>query len=135
MENASKALIIAGAILISILLIGIGMFLYNAAQEPIGEAQGQMSEQAIQMFNSKFTNYSGSQRGSSVKSLLSTVITSNATDSSGRKVAVTYSGASVENSFDATKISTVVNNIVNNKTYNVELTYTGAIVSGITIKQ
>ena len=29
MENASKALIIAGAILISILIIGLGVFIYQ----------------------------------------------------------------------------------------------------------
>ena len=29
MENASKALIIAGAILLSILIIGLGMFIYQ----------------------------------------------------------------------------------------------------------
>ena len=29
MENASKALIIAGAILLSIAIIGIGMYVYN----------------------------------------------------------------------------------------------------------
>ena len=29
MENASKALIIAGAILLSILIIGMGMFIYR----------------------------------------------------------------------------------------------------------
>ena len=31
MENASKALIIAGAILLSIAIIGIGMYVYNNA--------------------------------------------------------------------------------------------------------
>ena len=31
MENASKALIIAGAILLSILIIGLGMFIYRQA--------------------------------------------------------------------------------------------------------
>ena len=30
MENASKALIIAGAILLAILIIGLGMFIYNS---------------------------------------------------------------------------------------------------------
>ena len=109
------------------------MFLYNAAQEPLGEAQGQMTEQAIQMFNSKFTNYSGEQRGSSVKSLLSTVITSNASDTSGREVKVTCSGAGVKNKADAGSISTVVNYITNSKTYTVKLKYTGALVSLITI--
>ena len=35
MENASKALIIAGAILLSILIIGLGMYIYNMAADAI----------------------------------------------------------------------------------------------------
>ena len=35
MENASKALIIAGAILISILLIAVSVYIYNASQDTI----------------------------------------------------------------------------------------------------
>ena len=42
MENASKALLIAGAILICILLIAIGMYIYNSAQGTIKTAAGQM---------------------------------------------------------------------------------------------
>ena len=38
MENASKALLIAGAILICILLIGVGMMVFNGAQNSIGGA-------------------------------------------------------------------------------------------------
>ena len=42
MENASKALIIAGAILISILLIAISMYIYNSAQGTIQNAGDKM---------------------------------------------------------------------------------------------
>ncbi len=35
MENASKALIIAGAILLSILIIGLGMFIYQKKQQEL----------------------------------------------------------------------------------------------------
>ncbi len=38
MENASKALIIAGAILISILLISLGIVMFNASKGPTGQA-------------------------------------------------------------------------------------------------
>lgn len=38
MENASKALIIAGAILLSILIIGLGMFIYQQASGAMGNA-------------------------------------------------------------------------------------------------
>ena len=38
MENASKALIIAGAILISILLISLGIMMFNASKSTTDQA-------------------------------------------------------------------------------------------------
>ena len=36
MENASKALIIAGAILLAILIISLGILIFNQAQDTVG---------------------------------------------------------------------------------------------------
>ena len=126
MENASKALIIAGAILIAILLIGIGMFLYQAAQQPISEAGAQMDEQAIRMFNSKFENYDGKQKGTSVKALISTVITSNSQDSDTRTVTVNGKSSSSD-------LSSLRSAVVDGKTYNVTIGFDdNGIVNAIT---
>ena len=57
MENATKALIIAGAVLISILLISVGIMVFNAANDPINQAQSSSEQQAVQMFNEAFTPY------------------------------------------------------------------------------
>ena len=57
MENASKALLIAGAILICILLIAIGMYIYNSAQSTIQTAAGQMGQQDKEMYNSMIKKY------------------------------------------------------------------------------
>ena len=79
MENASKALIIAGAILLSILIIGIGMFIYNQAQDQINSSAGQMSQEEVRVFNSQFKAYEGNRiSGSQVKQLL-TKLATNAT--------------------------------------------------------
>ena len=53
MENASKALIIAGAILLAILLISLGIMIFNQAQSVV-DGSG-MSEAELSTFNSKFT--------------------------------------------------------------------------------
>ena len=37
MENASKALIIAGAILLAILIIGLGIFIYRQAANTVSD--------------------------------------------------------------------------------------------------
>lgn len=70
MENASKALIIAGAILLSILIIGMGMFIFSRAQDQIFGAAANMSESEIETFNTKFENYAGKISGSQVKKLI-----------------------------------------------------------------
>lgn len=59
MENASKALIIAGAIILSVLLIVLGMYFYNQSSATKESAGSKMSELEIQEFNSEFENYVG----------------------------------------------------------------------------
>ena len=68
MENASKALIIAGAILLAILIISLGILIYNQASGVVNN--NAMSEVETQNFNQKFTQYEGnSVRGTTVRAL------------------------------------------------------------------
>lgn len=111
MENASKALIIAGAVLLAILLIGVGMLVFNAANKPISESTGQMDEQTVKMFNSKFTPYIGTNiSGSSVKTLLDTVVTSNGANPSNT-VKVTSTGGLATATYNTSSKKTTITNI------------------------
>ena len=74
MENASKALLIAGAILLAILIIAIGMFIYNSAQSTINNSMQSMSTQEVQAFNNEFMSFEGRQTGSNIKSMIGTLI-------------------------------------------------------------
>ena len=76
MENASKALIIAGAILLSIAIIGVGMFVYNSVADTITDSADLTGEQA-DAYNQEFTNYGGQQRGTQVKNLCDRVSSHN----------------------------------------------------------
>ena len=76
MENASKTLIIAGAILISILLISLGVMVFSKAGDAVGS--NEMSDKEIKQCNSRFIKYEGRQSGIEVKSLLNEIIASNA---------------------------------------------------------
>ena len=95
MENASKALIIAGAILLAILIISLGIMIYNQAA---GIAQNNsMNELEVQQFNQKFTQYEGSDiRGSSVRALQQVVKASNAKNTD-KQVALTVVPTTIEN--------------------------------------
>lgn len=80
MENASKALLIAGAILICILLIGVGMLVYNGAMNGIQGGMSSMDANAKEQFNSAFTQYEGKQSGANARAVIGNIITSNGTN-------------------------------------------------------
>jgi len=77
MENASKALIIAGAILLSIAIIGIAMFIYTQAEDTIKSAGTGLSTQQITTFNAEYTAYEGTRSGTVVRTLLDKIRTFN----------------------------------------------------------
>ena len=89
MENASKALIIAGAILLAILIISLGIMIYQQASGVVNN--NAMSEVDINSFNQKFLQYTGTNvRGAQVNALLNQVQSNNITyqDDTSRQVKV-----------------------------------------------
>lgn len=128
MENASKALLIAGAILIVILLIAVGMMVYQGAQGSINKAIGSMSSTEKDIHNKQFEPYMGTKvSGSNVKSLLSKIITNNADDNN---VKVIVWEENVEKTADE-----LMNSITTaaSDTYKVESTYSEGVITKITI--
>lgn len=78
MENATKALLIAAAILVAILIISLGLAVYNKAANATDSAD--LSQAQVQAYNEKFLKYEGtSKRGSEVNALLETVLNHNMT--------------------------------------------------------
>lgn len=80
MENASKALIIAGAILLSILLISLGIYIFTQAQTVVNGSG--MTQAEVKSFNEQFLKYEGTKKGSEVKSLVQEVNVNNKQDES-----------------------------------------------------
>ena len=129
MENASKALIIAGAILLAILLISVGIMIFNQAQDTITNSG--MSEAEITAFNNKFLKYEGKQKGTIVKSLVQDVLSSNSNSNNDErkvkmKVTAVVAGATSTE-------SPTTSGIDNNKTYNVKITYANGLVNEIEV--
>lgn len=76
MENATKALLIAAAVLVAILIISLGIVVYQMAAETMDSVN--FSSQEITAFNDKFMQYNGTnKRGSEVNAMLKTVLNSN----------------------------------------------------------
>ncbi len=136
MENATKALLIAAAVLVAILIISLGLAVYNKASNATDTADLTAAE--IQAQNEKFVKYEGkSKRGNEVNALLETVMNYNITTNS-TVVTVDGTGATgagggtnkVSLSADGKSISTKADT---SKLYDIECTRTDGVVSAITI--
>ncbi len=133
MENASKALLIAGAILIAILLIGIGMMVFGNIGGITAQSQQQMDSMEIQIFNSKFSSYAGNNvSGSNVKQLLNTIVAHNAsTTDISLKLSLTMETTKINED----KVKDEVSKIKANNRYSVVFTPTSSgFYTTVTIK-
>lgn len=132
MENASKALIIAGAILISIVLIAVGVMVVSAANAPVETAGSKMSDIDKQIFNRDYTAYIGDKKsGSKVVSLLQAIQANNSNEETKAEIKVTY--GEDQDKTTANDIASIINKIKSGKYYKVEANYTDGIIDTITI--
>ena len=113
MENASKALIIAGAILLSILLISLGILVYNNAKGTISDAN--LDSEAAQTFNTKISQYCGKKK--------------NSNDMNGLVAAISSSNGAQKGKADQHFVSITIDNSI--KT----MYYTGSSISADDAKE
>lgn len=141
MENASKALLIAGAILIVIVLISIGMVIVQQSQGLVDESGAMATSQETSAFNNRFNIYQGTQKGATIQTLLGEVSVNNADNkSAGHKITVILitadgdPGTELVNSTDLTKASA---DIVTSARYKVTMSGTDGdgYISEITIEK
>lgn len=140
MENASKALLIAAAILIVLLIIGFGIMVLNSSTDNIDEGISQMSTQQKDMFNKQFTIYEGPKvTGNSVRSLIQNIISSNNTnqDIDGKIVSIDgiKSINAASGSLQANEMSLFKTEINTGATYKVVMSYNDktGLVTKVTI--
>lgn len=142
MENASKALIIAGAILLSILIIALGVFIFNQSKSALGNVG--LSDQEVAAFNSKWESYQGTQIGSSVRSMVTQINNYNRTCNDGRYIKISSSKSSssaVEFEDSNPSADTSSSSLYSTSNYNPGNTYTvtmeytsGGLIANIVIE-
>ena len=112
MDNASKALIMAGAILISIAIVGVGVYIFSSTSSITSSGQQQIDATAAQTANSTLRQYTGTRvRGSTVKEFIEYINVLNTNDTFPVDITVTNS---------------VTGDIVNNTYYEVTATDSNA---------
>lgn len=132
MENATKALLIAAAILIAIVVITLGVFVLGKGSTLVKE-NSDMSEVEVTTYNSKFEGYCGKNiRGAQVRQLINAVNQHNRTnaDDESRQITIEGTGANSDNTKnDSSAIKTGFS-------YNVTPSYgQGGLVNKIKIEQ
>ena len=139
MENASKALIIAGSVLLAIMLVALGVTIFNKARGAADVSSLDSAE--ITMFNQKFEKYaSDKQLGSNVKTLISFAISNASTNKDDPiklpKVVHTDGTTADSNADDyVSKLGEIRKEISSTHTYKVNVDYdtSTGLVSTITI--
>ena len=136
MENASKALIIAGAILLAIILISLGLVVVNRTR---GQVEGtNLDKQTMEAFNSEWDIFVGDRKSASdVKSLCAKAIANNASEKGlGTEKYVSVTGSGINISENGQPNGTLTTNPAqsNIKTYKIEISgYRNGVVSAITV--
>ena len=135
MENATKALLIAAAVLVAILSISFGLVIYNKSTTATDSAD--LTATQIQAQNEKFAKYEGeNQRGSVVNALLETALTNNTTATSdGAKVNV-YMGSGTSSLLLGTTSTSISSKADTSKLYNIKCSRNkSGVINQINIEQ
>ncbi len=129
MENASKALIIAGSILVSIVIITLGVMIVSGVTDTI-QQNSNLSGEEILAYNSQFTAYEGTKSGTQVRALCDLIRNHNGknTEDSTRNVSIqTGTAPESANALDevvtAKTVTDFRNTIKSGKTYEVTFSY------------
>ena len=70
MDNASKALIMAGAILIAVALVSLGVYLYQSAAGKVNDGTRQVDASQMLMLNQEIEKFKGRIKGSEANQLI-----------------------------------------------------------------
>ena len=118
MDNASKALIMAGAILIAVAIVGIGIYIFSAANGMTDDALNQIDALTVTSINSQLQQYEGAIRGRELKQAI------NIARSINKQNTLPDSGKIQVNGSALTVTST--SGITDNTTYTVTFGYSDA---------
>lgn len=106
MDNASKALIMAGAILISIAIVGVGVYIFSSTSSLGNTAGQQIDATQAQMTNSTLRQYESTRvKGTTVKEFLGYADVLNTNKTLPVDLAVSLDGTNLTAPFATTTVA------------------------------
>ena len=135
MENASKALIIAGGVLIVILVLTLFAYINTKMGSGTHNLYSRLEDHDITEFNQKFLNYDGNKnlKIQDVVTLINTANNANKNNNIGAQVSVLVNNASYLGKSTDELNKLLMNNA--DKTYTCNVIVTGKIVSRVEITE
>ena len=135
MDNASKALIMAGAILIAVALVSLGVYLYQSAASKVNDGTRQVDASQMLMLNQEIEKFEGKIKGSEVKQLIRLINADNANEVYPNDLVIkTGSGDWDKDANDDFKADSAT--VRDSTNYDVTIQYdTDGWVSGVTINK
>jgi hypothetical protein len=124
MDNASKALVMAGAILIAVMLISLGVLLFNQGQNTAQQAGHLMDSTAIAAYNRQYTIYEGNKRTAADAITLIGLVKANAKNS---QIVYDYGQVSLD-----TDGKTETSDINQQKNYTITVTEYSSVNGAVT---
>lgn len=113
MENGTKALIISGAILIVIIIIGIGLSIISTADPAREKVEESTVSVEIRTYNQKFESCLGKQKGSKIRDMIADAIAIEST------IRITKNGVEYQEGTSKT-LKDLFDSIQPNKQYEVD---------------
>ena len=134
-ENASKALIIAGGVLIVILVLTLFAYINTKMGSGTHNLYSRLEDHDITEFNQKFLNYDGNKnlKIQDVVTLINTANNANKNNNIGAQVSVLVNNASYLDKSTDELNKLLMNNA--DKTYTCNVIVTGKIVSRVEITE
>lgn len=96
MENVTKALLIAAAVIVVLVIIGLGMYYLNMGQDAMDTSSDTLDSAKILAMNADLKNYQGMQNGSIVKSMVEIINAHNGKYANEPDFCVLINGAATE---------------------------------------
>lgn len=129
MENASKALLIAGSVLIAILLIAVGLKIFNSTNGTTEATKSTMDTTAATSFNMQFVPYGGlNKTKSEALTLVNKIIASNSVNKNHQILYFVIKGSATASS-GGTSSSVMINKINSNDKYDIILEYDNGYIN------
>lgn len=134
MDNASKALIIAGGILIAIMVITLAMYLFSTAREFVDASNRSLEIAEIESYNRFYLAFPSTITGAEALNIINKALSNNEQDSTLSIISIKFGDLLIDSTSDIPATLKDSKNYLANYKYYYKLSSITGILESITIQ-